>query len=111
MPGKLLDRPGEPTVSLWIAEIHFEPRAAGQAQALLTPRHTGSADPVRYMIENVEDKVNPRRDQPGCTGSCLPALGIHLKYDPSRRKMRQTADLLKLRLAGSDMEPKTIPAF
>ena len=27
-------RPGEPTVSPWIAEIHFEPRAAGQAQAL-----------------------------------------------------------------------------
>ena len=75
MPGKLLDGPGEPTVSLWIAEIHFEPRAAGQAQALLTPRHTGSADPVRYMIENVEDSVKILAEtDPGARAAVYPLL-------------------------------------
>ena len=66
-------RPGEPTVSPWIAEIHFEPRAAGQAQALLTPRHTDSADPVRYM--NVEDKVKILAEtDPGARAGVYPLL-------------------------------------
>jgi hypothetical protein len=62
-------------VSLRIAEIHFKPRAAGQAHELQTPPHTVSPDPVRRMIENVEDKVKILAEtDPGARAAVYPLL-------------------------------------
>ena len=108
-----------------VSVTHFSKETEATDHRPVTPTKkrggSGAADSVRCMIENVEDKVKILAEtNPGARAAVYPLLHPpEIRPEPTENAAGnhgqsckcQTADLLKLRLAGSDMEPKTIPTF